>query len=29
MGNNARLYFETEFEREKQLDKIINIFNGQ
>ena len=27
MGKNARLYFETEFEREKQLDNIINIFN--
>ena len=27
MGENARLYFETEFEREKQLDKIINLFN--
>tara|TARA_B110000027_G_scaffold31387_1_gene34598 strand:+ start:17027 stop:18238 length:1212 start_codon:yes stop_codon:yes gene_type:complete len=26
MGKNARLYFETEFEREKQLDNIINIF---
>ena len=25
MGKNARLYFETEFEREKQLDNIINI----
>ena len=29
MGNNARLYFETEFEREKQLDNIINIFNEE
>ena len=29
MGKNARLYFETEFEREKQLDNIINIFNEQ
>ena len=28
MGNKARLYFETEFEREKQLNKIINIFNN-
>ncbi len=27
MGKNARLYFETEFDREKQLDNIINIFN--
>lgn len=29
MGKNARLYFETEFEREKQLDNIINIFNEE
>ena len=28
MGQNARLYFETEFDREKQLDNIINIFNN-
>jgi len=27
MASNARLYFETEFDREKQLDNIINIFN--
>ena len=27
MGLNAKIYFENEFEREKQLDKIINIFN--
>lgn len=27
MGKNARLYFETEFDREKQLNRIINIFN--
>ena len=28
MGKNARLYFEKEFDREKQLNSIINIFNG-
>jgi len=28
MGSNARLYFETEFDREKQIDSIINIFNN-
>lgn len=28
MGQNARLYFESEFDREKQLDNIINIFNN-
>ena len=27
MGQNAKLYFETEFDREKQLDNLINIFN--
>ena len=27
MGNNARLYFESEFKREKQLDNIIKIFS--
>ena len=29
MGKNARLYFKNEFEREKQLDKLINIFNNK
>ena len=29
MEQNARLYFENEFEREKQLDNIINIFNNK
>ena len=28
MGENARLYFEKEFDREKQINSIINIFNG-
>ena len=28
MGKNARLYFEKEFDREKQTNSIINIFNG-
>lgn len=28
MGKNARLYFEKEFDREKQSNSIINIFNG-
>ena len=28
MGINARLYFEKEFDREKQTNSIINIFNG-
>ena len=28
MGENARLYFEKEFDREKQTNSIINIFNG-
>ena len=26
MGKNARLYFENEFDREKQLDNIVSIF---
>ena len=29
MGENARLYFKDEFEREKQLYKLINIFNNK
>jgi glycosyltransferase involved in cell wall biosynthesis len=29
MGKNARLYFEAEFEREKQLDNIISIFSKE
>ena len=29
MGENARLYFKKEFEREKQIDKLINIFNDK
>ena len=28
MGKNARLYFEKEFDRKKQTNSIINIFNG-
>ena len=28
MGKNARLYFDKEFDREKQTNSIINIFNG-
>jgi glycosyltransferase involved in cell wall biosynthesis len=28
MGKNARLYFEKEFDREKQINSIIHIFNG-
>ena len=28
MGKNARLYFEKEFDREKQTNSIINIFKG-
>ena len=28
MGKNASLYFEKEFDREKQTNSIINIFNG-
>jgi glycosyltransferase involved in cell wall biosynthesis len=28
MGKNARLYFEKEFDSEKQISSIINIFNG-
>ena len=27
MGNNGRIYFEKEFEREKQLDKLISILD--
>ena len=27
MGLNGRKYFEEQFEREKQLDKLIEIFN--
>jgi glycosyltransferase involved in cell wall biosynthesis len=27
MGKNARLYFENEFDREKQINSITNIFN--
>ena len=29
MGQNGRLYFENEFEREKQLDKLASILNNK